>query len=220
MADPTADPVRPPIQLRGARAAGSSLEVTVPTEDELGALRDQFASQHCVYLPKLLSDDVLERVMPVVEQAEFKDETVRVFAADSAMQPNEAGARLLFLVNDQRLFEVVRSITDCERIGHFAGRVYRMAPTASVPWHDDLVNYRLIAMSINLSPEPFEGGTLQLRSAPSGELLHEAHHVEPGDAVVFRLADYLHHRVTRVEGSRPRTAFAGWFTSGADAFSR
>jgi hypothetical protein len=211
---------RPAIQLRRARNGRTSVEVTAPTDEELRTLQGQFESQHCCYLPKLLGDDVLERVMPEIERAEFKDETARVLAAHSTMQPNRAGALMLFLVNDQRLFELVRKVTGCERIGHFAGRVYRMAPTASVPWHDDLVNYRIIAMSINLSPGPFEGGTLQLRSAPSGELLHEAHHAEPGDAIIFRLADYLHHRVTRVEGSEPRIAFAGWFKAGSNAFSR
>jgi hypothetical protein len=220
MATETLHATQPPIQLRSSKSRQGSTEVTVPSEEQIAALREQFESQHCVYLPKLLSEEVLGRLLPDIARADFTDETNRVLAAHSTMQPNAAGALLLFLVNDQRLFEVVRRITDCERIGHFAGRVYRMAPSASVPWHDDLVNYRIIAMSINLSPGPFEGGTLQLRSAPSGELLHEAHHAEPGDAIIFRLADYLHHRVTRVEGSEPRIAFAGWFKAGANAFSR
>jgi hypothetical protein len=217
---PVLDPAAPTIQLRPGRGSRASSVVAVPAEADVLALREQFAAQHCFYLPKFLDDRLLARLLPDIEQASFKDETEKVLASHSTMQPNRAGALLLFLVNDQRLFDLVHRITDCERIGHFAGRVYRMAPSASVPWHDDLINQRIIAMSINLSTEPFAGGTLQLRSAASGELLHEAHHAEPGDAIVFRLADYLHHRVTRVDGVNPRVAFAGWFKTGTDAFAR
>jgi len=34
-----------------------------------------------------------------------------------------------------------------------------------------------------------------------------------GDAVIFRIADHLRHRVSPVEGDVPRVAFAGWFKS-------
>jgi hypothetical protein len=32
-----------------------------------------------------------------------------------------------------------------------------------------------------------------------------------GDAVLFRIAERLEHRVTSLRGDVPRTAYAGWF---------
>ena len=35
----------------------------------------------------------------------------------------------------------------------------------------------------------------------------------PGDAVIFRIAEHLRHRVSPVTGGTHRVAFAGWFKS-------
>jgi hypothetical protein len=35
----------------------------------------------------------------------------------------------------------------------------------------------------------------------------------PGDALLFRIARHLTHRVTPVDGTADKTAFAGWFRS-------
>jgi hypothetical protein len=71
----------------------------------------------------------------------------------------------------------------------------------------------MIAMSVNLSTEPYEGGVLQIRERESKEVLHEEPSPSPGDAIIFRLDESLRHRVTAVEGEVGRTAFAGWFKS-------
>ena len=74
-------------------------------------------------------------------------------------------------------------------------------------------------MSINLSSEIYSGGVLQIRDCPSQRIVHEVANVGFGDGVVFRLNDSLEHRITDVEGSVPKTAFAGWFRSQPNVFS-
>jgi hypothetical protein len=125
---------------------------------------------------------------------------------------------LWLLVNDDRLFRVVEAVTGCPHIGSFHGRVYRFteSPSHHDSWHDDLADNRLIAMSINLSSEAYDGGVLQIRDSTSGEILHEESNTGLGDALIFRLAPGLQHQVTNVSGSRPKTAFAGWFKSAPD----
>jgi hypothetical protein len=70
---------------------------------------------------------------------------------------------------------------------------------------------RMVAMSLNLGTEPYDGGTLQIRNATTQALLAEVPNAGPGDAVLFRLSHELEHRVTEVRGSVAKTAWAGWF---------
>jgi len=68
-------------------------------------------------------------------------------------------------------------------------------------------------LSINLGPDHYEGGVLEMRDRPSGRILGAAPNPTPGDAVIFALDASLQHRVTRVT-SGVKTAFAGWFCGG------
>jgi predicted 2-oxoglutarate/Fe(II)-dependent dioxygenase YbiX len=80
-------------------------------------------------------------------------------------------------------------------------------------WHNDMVQNRRVAMSINLEPEPYEGGVLQIRRRESGEILAQVENVGAGDAILFRIDGMLQHCATEVTAG-VKTAFAGWFRSG------
>jgi len=86
-------------------------------------------------------------------------------------------------------------------------------------WHNDMVEDHMLAMSINLSSEIYSGGILQIRDKYSQRIVHEVANLGFGDAIVFRLAGSLEHRITNVEGTVPKTAFAGWFRSQTNFFS-
>jgi 2-oxoglutarate-Fe(II)-dependent oxygenase superfamily protein len=135
------------------------------------------------------------------------------------MDRGSARALLLFLCNDVALFELVRAITGCDRIGAFVGRVYRMLPGAEHEgtWHDDLLEGRMVAMSVNLGDAPYSGGVLEIRGRQSKRVLHRVANTGFGDAVIFRIGRELQHRVTAVKGTVPKTAYAGWFISGPDS---
>jgi hypothetical protein len=120
---------------------------------------------------------------------------------------------LNYLMNDPALFHLIQDLTGCPEIGCFTGRVYRLKPGGEFydSWHSDLEGGRLIAVSVNLTSEPYQGGLLQIRRARSSTILEEVTNTTFGDAIVFRLADDLEHQVTGVTGSVAKTAFAGWF---------
>jgi hypothetical protein len=80
-------------------------------------------------------------------------------------------------------------------------------------WHDDLGDYRLVAMSLNLSREVYSGGVLRIRHHATGQIVHAVANTGLGDAILFRITPELDHYVTEVEGAVPKTAFAGWFKS-------
>jgi hypothetical protein len=195
--------------------------ICTAAERELDELRSEFERRHCVKLPGLIEPALLERILSEIDQADFfRREHALADAAPAVelcMEPNTASALLLFLVSGDDFFRAIQAITGCGKIGSFDGRVYRMMPTSEHEdqWHTDTARGRMIAMSLNLSREPYEGGVLQIRQRGSWETI-EASNKGLGDAMLFRVAPGLEHRVGNVEGVHGRTAFAGWFIAEAD----
>jgi hypothetical protein len=185
--------------------------------EDLGALRAQFAAQHYLKLPGLLAPGLLDFLQSKVQHAEFYERVHDGIGPNSelCMKSNTAAAALLFLMNDKKLFQIIQDVTQCDPIGCFEGRVYRVNPGRGHhdSWHDDVGEHRLVGMSINLSRRAYSGGTLQMRDRISGEIVSEVPNAGIGDAVIFRLSDRLQHRITDVEGTTSKTAFAGWFSS-------
>ena len=181
--------------------------------EELAELREQFEREHCVRLRGLVQPPLLEQMINRVGEATFEERLHGEIGSEESMEGGATLAMLLLVANDERLFDAIRAITGCGPIGCFDGRVYRLVPGTGHhdSWHSDMDGNRMIAMSVNLTPEPYDGGVLQIRERDSEEIVHEEPAPDPGDAVIFRLAEELRHRVTSVQGEVPRIAFAGWF---------
>jgi hypothetical protein len=181
----------------------------------------QFERSHYVVLPKVFEPALLQWIQDQIGGAQFNQKMHQGIGVELCMTENSAFALLEFLTNDPRLFELVQQIAGCKRVGCFNGRVYRLTAASELydSWHDDLGNNRMVGMSINLSSGVYRGGVLQISDWRSGEIVHDVANVGFGDAVIFRLARHLKHRVTNVEGTIPRTAFAGWFQSKPDFLS-
>ena len=190
---------------------------TEPPE-ELDALRRSFDASHAIRLPRFFDADLLEVVRQTVRHANFSDREDEGLAREQCMDHNSVLGMLFLILNDQRLFDVIRRITDCGPIGSFAGRVYLMRRGAGHydRWHSDMDGARLIGMSVNLTEREFQGGRFELRQAGASETAWSMTNDGPGDAVFFRIADTLQHRVTEVTGEVPRIALAGWFQSQPD----
>lgn len=185
--------------------------------DELGT---QFELHNYFRLPGLLEPGLLDLIQGQIDRAEFRERVHERIGSNKELCLTESTAfgALLFLMNDEKLFQVIQEVTRCYRIGCFEGRVYRVnpGPDHHDSWHNDIGDDRLVGMSINLSRETYGGGVLQIRDHDSGEIISEAPNTGPGDAIVFRLSRDLQHRVTEVNGKTSKTAFAGWFRAQPD----
>jgi hypothetical protein len=183
--------------------------------EALGALRDQFERRHYFLLPGLLETELLDLIQRQIDRGEFRERVHEHIDSNKELCLTESAAfgALLFLMNDEKLFQLIQDITECDRIDCFEGRVYRVNPGDGHhdSWHNDIGEGRLVGMSLNLSREVYSGGVLQIRNRESEALLSEAVNTGSGDAVVFRLSRDLQHRITEVEGRTSKTAFAGWF---------
>ena len=181
----------------------------------IAALREAFERQHYLRLPGFLAPEVLALVEPQLSTAEFFERIDDGAAAtrELCMNTNSALGALLLLVNDEKLFELIQAITACPRINCFEGRIYKFVGDAGHfhRWHNDLVESRFVAMSVNLGEDRYSGGVLQIRDRLSKRVLVEVTNTGQGDAIIFRLSKQLEHRITEVTGASTKMTFAGWF---------
>ena len=189
--------------------------------NELENMRGEFDRQHCIQFSGLLEAGLVEFIQSEVDHAEFYPKIHKGIGVELSTAHHVLLPLLHILINDQKLFEIVHQITGCGRIGCFTGRIYRMMPRSDHydSWHNDMVEDRMVAMSINLSRGIYDGGILQIRERNSQRIVHEVSNIGFGDGIIFRLARSLEHRLTNVEGAVPKTAFAGWFKSQPDFLS-
>jgi hypothetical protein len=186
-------------------------------------LRAHFDRHHWVRLPGVLSRDFLADVQWRLARAEFVEREhpgVVPPSVDLSMVPSTLSGLLELVFNDAAVFNLVRGVTGCGTIARFGGFVYRLTSAHGLEhhWHNDLVESRLVAMSVNLGPGMYEGGLLELRERASTRVLERVSNTGEGDALLFRLHETLQHRACPVTAG-VKTAFAGWYF-GEDSYPR
>ena len=187
------------------------------SEADIELARADFEKQNWVRLPAILDRELLGMAQAQLGESQFEEKTANLYreltVADSALP-----FALLLLLNNRQLFKLIEEITGCGHIGCFRGRIYRIVPGANhhVEWHTDLNGTRLVALSVNLNTQPYEGGILSIREAATERVLSEVTNSGFGDAILFRIDERLQHRVSDVEGTVAKTALAGWFESAPD----
>jgi 2OG-Fe(II) oxygenase superfamily len=186
------------------------------SEDDLDKLRSEFDRNHYLILPKLFESELLQVVLKRIESAKFISFEHKGIGLEFCMEDQPTIALLTFVANVPAFHRLIERITGCGRIGEYSGRVYRMTSRDGHydHWHDDSNDGRMITMSVNLTPQLFHGGALQMRYHGTEKILHEVRNNGLGDALLFRVSPELEHRVQGVEGDVPKTALAGWFVPG------
>ena len=193
--------------------------VQVPARGrDLAGLREELEQRHAVVLRAFLDSAECEWVRRQLdERAEFVEHTIEATGKiELKMKPNALSAMLLFKMCDPQVFDLVERVTGSGPVATFSGRTYRMLPRTRhfSPWHDDAVQNRIAAFTINLSPEPFEGAALQVKEAASDEIVTEIGGLEFGDAVLIKISRDYQHRNSPLLGTAPKTSYAGFFYPG------
>lgn len=200
------------VRLTRRGASFSSLSVDLVQESA------RFASENALHLPALIDGELLTLIQDQIDIDGFSErvhDRLPSRPVDLGLNRGRATALLLLLTNDARFLDFVRTLTCHPELRSFTGSVSRRVPGAGHEdaWHSDAVDGRLVALSINLGREPFEGGVLQIRDEAKGRIVYKLANTGPGDAVLIKIDARLKHRVTRPEGRAPRTVFAGWFVT-------
>ena len=197
-------------------------EAGVDIRANLDELRERFACEHVLRVPGLLSEGILDRVQSGVATGKWIEKVHPGIKSEIVLDDARTFHLLHFLMNNAGFLDAVRSIADRPEIENFRGRIYRMVPGLGHldSWHNDVnpEENRLVGLSINIGPAPFEGGVFELRHPGAADVLEVVANVVPGDAFLFRVSPELQHRVTPVVGNAPKTAFAGWFKANGGRF--
>ena len=189
------------------------------TPEAIDEAKKTFAAQCCVHLKNFLDGDLLEYLLRGVRSAAFarrvhQDVEVGEPPVDVVMSDAAALGRVLFLLNDPGLFRFVETLTGCAPVGCFMPTIFKMMASDGHfdTWHSDVDGNRMVALSVNLTEQAFEGGVLQIREAEGEKrMLCEIANTGLGDAMLFLVSPRLLHKVTDVTGNVPRTVLAGWF---------
>jgi hypothetical protein len=169
-----------------------------------------------VVLRSFIDPDERDWIERQLQEADFEQHTIEATGkTELLMKPNGVSALLLFKLCDPEMFDLVEAVTG-RRPADFRGRTYRMLPgTAHVShWHDDAVQDRIAALTVNLSSRPFEGARLQIKDAATDDLLTEVDDLEFGDAVLIEISRAYQHRNSPLLGTAPKTSYAGFFYPG------
>jgi hypothetical protein len=183
------------------------MAVTAPS------LRQEFTQRHAVVLRSFLDEGEREWIARQLGAAEFEENTIAATGkTELLMKPNGISAFLLFKLCSAEMFDLVEALAGT-RPGDFRGRTYRMLPGSKhfSPWHDDAVQARIAAFTVNLSTEPFEGASLQIKNAGGDEIVTEIGDLAFGDAVMIQISTDYQHRNSPLAGSAPKTSYAGFF---------
>jgi len=191
------------------------------TSSELECAQKEFKERHCIVIKEFLEAGLLADVRRRVDGARFLPRVDEGIATELCLDDAVTLAGLNLVLNNQELFHLIQEITRCERIGSFDGRVYLFHSKYGHydSWHDDDMDHRLVALSVNFSSDIYNGGLLQIRERSSDRIEFQFANTGFGDALIFEIAPNLQHRVTAVNGDTPKIAFAGWFKSQPDFLS-
>lgn len=179
--------------------------------------RDEFDETQCVFIPGLLGRPALANLQRKLEQTKFETkfemgEANKFGKVLFAPQTDTVIFGFNLLLNNPALFQLLDAVTGCGCIGNFVGRIHRSdeGEGHEIKWHNDASDTRLLAVTIGLGNERYEGSKLQIRKKGAGELLREFGQIEAGDAVFFKIDPELEHRLTILDKGR-RTVGVGWF---------
>jgi hypothetical protein len=195
--------------------------VVLGSTKEIKDLNTDFLRQSYVLLPGFLQPGLLDLLTSRLKVAVFQPRVHGTVGVELCLSDGRIEGMLGFLTNNVTLFRVIEGITGCGPIGSFGGRVYRMMPGKYhyEDWHNDMGDARLVGMTVNLGNKTFTGGSLEIRHCTTRNVISRIRNTGFGDAVIFRLADDLQHRITAVQGTVPKTAFAGWYKSEPNFFA-
>ena len=193
-----------------------------PEQEEI---RREFALRHCVFLKGFLNTTLLDRIKGLIRNQEYfvrvdHDTDGKVFARELTLCDSDPLANLMFLLLNQKdLFELIENITELKKpMRYFRSRVFEFhsSPDHYDDWHDDDEKGQTIGLSINLSPDPMDGGEFEIRNASTLEVYKKVSGSCFGDAHIFRIGPDFQHRVLPVRGPSVRRSCAGWFCTEPD----
>lgn len=177
-------------------------------------VRERFAVRRSILCRAAFEPGFLSALRGLCERGSFVADTVEKLGDREVEQPQRAGGAITLALQRAGLMRWLESATGCGALTRVGGRVIQARANNhdQLDWHDDLYDpQRRLAVTVNLSEAPYEGGLFELRDVRTREMLTVHHHAAPGDLMIFDVAADLEHRVLPVTAGGPRRVYTGWF---------
>lgn len=183
--------------------------------DKIEDYKRKFTKNKCFLIKNLIEEEFFKEFVKKLEKVSFyeKEEAGEYKFGKVMFVPlTEPSVFILnVLLNDKTLFSALEEITNCSSIKDFVGRIHRSeGKTHEIKWHGDNSDNRLLAITLCLGEDRFEGAKFQLREKESKKMLAEFGQLEPGDAIIFQISPELEHRLSPIMSGK-RTVGVGWF---------
>jgi hypothetical protein len=163
---------------------------------------------------------MLDLVMRQADRSGFDLQQVEKIGDREIEAGSRAGAALMLVLKRRNLLDWLEQATGCGPLDTVMGMVVqaRAGEDHHLVWHDDRQETRRrLAITINLTAVPYEGGLFEMRRKKTHEPLIAYRHTMPGTALIFHVASDIQHRVLPVTSGGPRRVFTGWFLAREEA---
>jgi len=190
-------------------------------ESAFAKYQSEYAETNLVLLPDLLKTNALQTLLKKINdttfETKFEGENDDKFGKVLYVPPSKSILSVMtFMLNDEYLFRSLEKITGCKPIDNFVGRIHRSENTDhGINWHGDNSDNRLLAITLSLGTEYYTGANFEIRKKGTTDIMRQISYIKAGDAIVFKIAPELEHRLSLLESGR-RTVCVGWFRSKAE----
>ncbi|MES2441764.1 MAG: 2OG-Fe(II) oxygenase [Pseudomonadota bacterium] len=182
--------------------------------DPAEAYRDGFTARRSILCRDAFEPGFLGTLRNLCNRGHFVAETVDGLGDREVEAPQRAGGAITLALQRAGLLRWLEAATGCGPLGTAEGRVVQARPNDhdQLDWHNDLYDpQRRLAVTVNLTETPYEGGLFELRTVRTRETLTAHRHAAPGDMMIFDVTRDLEHRVLPVTAGGPRRVYTGWF---------
>lgn len=175
------------------------------------AIADAIATQGGAVFHDVLAPDLLASLMEVAGKAPFRQVDLQEFGLRGNDLSVPSSLPFCLALGRPVFMHWLEQVTGCDPVAHIEGHLVQMLAGNNLGWHRDAgLGIRRLAMVINLTTEPYEGGRFELRRKSTQEPMFAYHAGALGSLAVFRLGLDLQHQVTTVTAGGPRISFTGW----------
>lgn len=189
-------------------SAGVSID---PDPSVANAVRQAFDRNQGAVFTGVIEPGLLDIFLWLARSANFEAVSTADFGDRGIDGRERTAVPMCMALARSNLLSWLEKVTGCEPITTVEGVLARMQRGDILDWHRDAFHgVRRLAVVINLSEMPFEGGRFEMRRPETKETLFSYDHTVPGSVMIFRLGRDLQHRVTPVTAGGPRVAFSGW----------